>query len=142
MKKLIYILSLGITLLCADIDIMKVSDTLSNIYGVKYYNNDKSILLDSTVPTTTLKKADIVLFPAGLDINKITIVNSYAKLRLEEKSIGAIYTFKNRTQIIFVRERLKKNSLSLSKELNQYIINECQLNLICLANHYKIADVF
>jgi len=43
----------------------------------------------------------------------------------------AIYLKKGRTQIIFVKERLKNNGLDLPKAYKKHLINECKLNLLC-----------
>jgi hypothetical protein len=60
------------------------------------------------------------------------VVDSYKDLKEHKNSIGAIYVKKGRTQIVFVKERLKKSGFDLMEVSKKYLIPECQLQSICL----------
>jgi hypothetical protein len=132
-SKYIYILLLTPLLLFADLNIEKVNEALTSISSSKklsYFSNNKNLLTKLKVKkTSSIKKADILLFPKGKNYKKIVIVNSYKKLKKDKNSIGAIYVKKGRTQIMFVQERLKKNGLNISNK--KYQISECHLSPIC-----------
>jgi hypothetical protein len=65
----------------------------------------------------------------------MVIVNSYKALVMNKNSIGAIYLKKGRTQIIFIEERLKRNGLSLPSSFKNNLLNECQINPVCLLDY-------
>ena len=134
--KYLYMLLLTPLFLFADLDIEKVNEALVSIKSDKklsYFSNDKKFLTKLKIPkTTSIKNADIILFPKEKNSKKIVIVNSYSELKKNKKSIGAIYIKKGRTQIMFVDERLKKNGLKIVNK--KYEINECHLNPICFLN--------
>jgi len=132
-RKYLYILLLTPLLTFAELNIEKVNDALISIKSDKklsYFGNDKSLMNKLKIKkTSSLKKADILLFPKDKSSKKIVIEDSYKKLKNNKESIGAIYVKKGRTQIIFVEERLKKNGLRISNE--RYRISECHLSPIC-----------
>ncbi|CAA6821489.1 MAG: Unknown protein [uncultured Sulfurovum sp.] len=136
MKKIITILSIVPIIAFASLNVGKVTTTLSNITGAKalsFYNADKRIPLTSgKLKLTTLKNADIVLFSNKKHGSKITIVNSYKKLRLDKNSIGAIYLKKGRTQIVFIKERLDAHGLRLNSKFKKHLITELQLEPLAL----------
>lgn len=139
MKKIITILFIAPILVFAELDISKVNNALFGIKSsssatkpLKFYNNNRNLNLNKNLKFTSQKSADIVLFPQQKKINKILIVDSYKALKENQNSIGAIYVKKSRTQIIFVKERLKKNGFKLLPMYKKYIIPECQLNSLCL----------
>jgi len=131
--KYLYLLLLTPLLVFAELNIEKVNDALTSIKSSKklsYFSNDKSLLTKLKIKkTTSIKKADILLFPPKKSSKKIVIEDSYSKLKKNKNSIGAIYVKKGRTQIMFVEERLKKNGLSITNK--RYRISECHLNPIC-----------
>jgi len=135
MKKIIITLFFIPILTLAKLDTTKINNVLLNIhssYELKFHNNKMSEILDQDLIFTTLEDADIVLFPEEIDNKKMMIADSYKKLKSNKKYIGAIYIKKGRTQIIFIKERLENNGLTLSKSFNKYLLSECQLNPICL----------
>ncbi len=139
--KFIYLLLLIPLFAFSDLNIGKVDKALSSLQAeknLKFYNKDASLLnklraTDSTLEFTTMKNADILLFPESHTGDKLMIVDSYKALKRDKKSIiGAIYTKKGRTQIFFVQERLQEMGLSLPESMKQYLIHECYLNSLCL----------
>jgi len=137
MKKIIYLISFLPLLLFAGLDISKINNTLLSLSSssklLKFYNASSDIRMKEKLTFTSIDNADIILFPSkNLKINKLQIVNSYKELRENLKNIGAIYLRKERTQIVFIKERLEENSLVLPKKYKKHIITECQLNPICL----------
>ena len=139
MKKIINILLIVPILAFAGLDIPKVNSALSSIKlskvpstTLKFYNSNKSLDLKKELKFTSQNSADIVLFPKRKKINKVSVVDSYKALKKDKKSIGAIYVKKGRTQIVFVKERLKENGFDLMKISKKYLIPECQLQSICL----------
>ncbi len=139
--KLIYLLLFIPILAFSDLNIDKVDKALSSLQSkknLKFYNKDTSLLnkfraTDSTLEFTSMKKADILLFPKLKTGNKLMIVSSYKALKINKKSIiGAIYIKKGRTQIFFVKERLVEKGLTLPDSMKQYLIHECYLNSLCL----------
>jgi len=139
MKKIINVLLLVPLLAFAGLDIPKVNSALSSIKlskipstTLKFYNNNKSLDLKEKLQFTSQNSADIVLFPKRKKVNKVSVVDSYKALKKDKNSIGAIYVKKGRTQIVFVKERLKKNGFDILKISEKYLIPECQLQSICL----------
>jgi len=135
MKKLFYIMALLPVVLFAGLNIKKINNTLSSIKSVKtltFYNDNKNIDLKDTLKFTSKTKASIIIFPNQNVKNKMVIVNSYKALVTNKNSIGAIYLKKGRTQIIFIKERLQRNGLSLPTSFKNNLLSECQINPICL----------
>ena len=135
MLKFITILFVAPILLSAGLDTSKISRVLSSLQYKKplTFYKAKKIDIDNALHFTSLDKADIILFPnKSYKIKKIVISDSYGDLRKNKKSIGAIYLRKGRTQIVFIKERLRDNGLILPKRFKKYIITECELNPICL----------
>ena len=139
MKTNIYLLLSVQLLLFSDLNIEKINAVLSSIKlnnnPVIYYSKSKSFFSKLNVKkSNSIDGANIIIFPKKNGIDKMTIVDSYAKLRQNSNSIGAIYIKKSRTQIIFVDERIKTKGLKLSNKYNKYIIKECYLNGFCFLN--------
>jgi hypothetical protein len=140
MKKILIILSIVPILAFSSLNVQKVTSTLSNIKGNKvlsFHNANAKVSLNNKIKLTTLDNADIVLFSSKKHKSKITIVNSYKKLKLNKNSIGAIYLKKGRTQIIFVKERLDAHGLVLGSKFKKHILHEWQLNPTKLMNNLK-----
>ncbi|MCH9739920.1 MAG: hypothetical protein K0U38_03640 [Epsilonproteobacteria bacterium] len=139
-RKTIYLLLLVPLLGVAELDIEKVNRVLLGLKSSKqlhFFNDNQQLVQQlenkkSKLKFTSLKNADILLFPKSPKSEKVVIVNSYKALKKNSESIGAIYLLKGRTQIVFVDERLEKKGLHLSKDLHEYLIDECLLNPICL----------
>jgi len=139
MKRIINILIIFPIFVFAGLDIPKVNSALSSItlskvssLPLKFYNNNRSLNLNEELKFTSQSSADIVLFPKRKKINKVLVVDSYKALKKYKNSIGAIYIKKGRTQIVFVKERLKDNGFDLTKMAKKYLIQECKLQSICL----------
>lgn len=140
MKKILTIVSIVPILAFSGIDVKKVTNTLAQIKSNKqlsFFNADRHILLDAKIKLTTLNGADIVLFSSKEHKSKMTMVDSYKKLKLNKNSIGAIYLKKGRTQIIFVKERLDSHGLVLSSRFKKHIMHEWQLESKGLINNLK-----
>ncbi len=138
-KQKLYVLLIIPLLSFADLNIERVNSVLSaiklNNKSPSYYTTNKSLLTKLKVPKSkSVKSADILLFPKNKNTKKMIIVDSYNTLKKNEKSIGAIYIKKGRTQIMFVDERLKAKGLKLSSKYKKYIIKECYLKELCLLN--------
>jgi len=140
-RKYIYLLFVIPIFAFCDLNIDKVNRVLSGLKAAKsltYYNANASLLnkfkaRESKLVFTSKKKADILLFPSSSQGSKPMIVDSYDTLKKNKKTIiGAIYTKKGRTQIFFVRERLKAQGMHLVPSMEQYLIDECYLNSLCL----------
>jgi len=137
MKKIIYLLFLVPIILVAGLDISKINKTLSSMTSsteqLKFFNANSKIKMKKKLAFTSVENANIILFPKeDTTVTQISIVDSYRALRENKKNIGAIYLRKERTQIVFIKERLDSNNLTLPSKYNKYIITECQLNPICL----------
>ncbi len=135
-KQKIYLLLLIPLLSFADLNIEQINSVLSAITlkhkSPSYYTTNKSFLTKLKISKSkSIKNADILIFPKNNNSKKIIIVNSYNNLKKNEKSIGAIYMKKGRTQIMFVDERLKAKGLKLSNKYKKYIIKECYLKELC-----------
>jgi hypothetical protein len=126
-------------MLFAGLDVQKVKDTLLNInanHPIKFYNANEKIHL-TNLRLTSLEEANIVLFSAKQYTSKMTIVDSYKKLKFNKNSIGAIYLKKGRTQIVFIKERLERNGLRLNAKFKKHLLNEWQLNPQLLINNLR-----
>ena len=137
-KQLVYLLILMPVLSFSELNIDKVNTALAGIKSsknLKFYNADKRPLPTTKkafkVTFTTLENADIILFPKETKGSKALIVNSYQRLKDDKNSIGAIYTKKGRTQIVFVKERLETKGLKVTDNLDKYLITECHFNPHC-----------
>ncbi len=123
----------------AELDIARVNKALLSIHSsheLKFYSSELNERIDKGLRFTSLEDADIILFPEEIDNTKMMIADSYKELKTNKKYIGAIYIKKGRTQIIFIKERLENNGLSLPKLFNKYLLSECQLSPICLLINY------
>jgi len=140
MKNILIILSILPMLLFSDIDVQKVTNVLLNINAtrpIKFYNANEKVDLTNSIELTTLEKANIVLFSLKEYRSKLSIVDSYKKLKLDKDSIGAIYLKKGRTQIVFIKERLEKNGLILNTKFKKHLLHEWQLNPQLLMNSLR-----
>jgi len=136
MKKRISIFLFLPILAFSELNMREVNSVLLSIHAskeLKYYSFKLNSVMDEKIKFTSIDAADILLFPektfTKVMLNKKTvIVNSYQDLNENNNSIGAIYLKKNRTQIIFIKERLKNKGLSLPKKFNKYIVSASLLN--------------
>ena len=119
----------------AGLNMDEVNRVLLSIHAskeLKYYSSKINKSIDKKIKFTSLENADIVLFPKKNSDNNIMIVDSYEALKNNKNSIGAIYLKKERTQIIFIKERLENKGLSLEENFNHYIVSGCRLNSSCI----------
>ena len=141
MKREIYILLFLPLLLFSDFNIEKINSILSNMRldndkPLVYYSKNRDFFNKLKIKKSdSINEANIIIFPTENNIKKISIVNSFDELKKSQNSVGAIYIKKGRTQIIFVDERLKANSITLPDKFNKYIIKECYLKEFCLLKH-------
>ena len=137
MYKIIYLFLILSILVFGKLDIDEVNEVLSTLESeyvevLTFYNNDKSIDIENILTFTSFENANILLFAEESFLGKMIIVNSNEKLKKNRDSIGAIYLKNERTNIIFIEERLKKYNLTLNSDRERYIMTECELNPICL----------
>ena len=140
MKKVLIVLSVLPLIVFASINVKKVTNVLLNINAskpIKFYNANEKIDLSNNMKFTSLENANIVLFSLKDYTSKMTIVDSYEKLKLNKNSIGAIYLKKGRTQIVFVKERLERHGLKLSAKFKKHFVYEWQLNPQLLMNSLR-----
>ncbi len=122
----------------AGLDMNEVSRVLLGIHAskeLKYYSDTINNSIDDKIKFTSFEDADIVLFPRENFNNNIMIVNSYEALKENKNSIGAIYLKKNRTQVIFIKERLKDKGITLESKFNKYMVSSCHLHANCVCNN-------
>jgi len=140
MKKILIVLLVLPVIVLAGIDVQKVTNTLLNINSnkpINFYNANKKIKLSNNMKFTSLESANIVLFSLKEYSSKLSIVDSYKKLKLNKNSIGAIYLKKGRTQIVFVKERLERHGLKLNAKFKKHLVYEWQLNPQLLMNNLR-----
>ncbi len=140
MKKILILLFFIPIFAFSGLNTIKVNKMLTQLKSakeLKFYNANRQIALTGKLHFTSMEDADIILFSDEKISNKMTIVNSYKALRSNKNSIGAIYLKKGRTQIIFIKERLKSHKISLSSNFEQHLLSECQLNPLCLLSLIK-----
>ncbi len=124
----------------AELNMNEVNSVLLNIHAskeLKYYSPKISNAINKKIKFTSLEDADILLFPKKtvnkkILNSKILIVNSYKSLKKNKNSIGAIYLKKGRTQIIFIRDRLRDKKLTIPEKFNKYIVSNCHINQKCI----------
>lgn len=71
------------------------------------------------------KKAKFLLIsnsiPDNLSENAIVFTTEYKLLKKDDRIVGAFFWQKGRPNLLFLRNRLQENKLTLSKEFNKYI---------------------
>jgi hypothetical protein len=77
------------------------------------------------VAVTTPASADFLLLsrtvPTGLKPQQVIFATDYDLLYHDENVIGAFYWQKGRPNLVFIRNRLERHSLSLAHEFDKYI---------------------
>ena len=122
----------------AGLNMNEVSRVLLGIHAskeLKYYSAKINNSIDEKIKFTSLEDADIVLFPRENFNNNIMIVNSYEALKENKNSIGAIYLKKDRTQVVFIKERLEDKGISLESKFNNYMVSACHLRSTCVSEN-------
>ena len=135
MKKIVVISILFPIITFAGLNINEVNSVLLSIHSLnklKFYSSETNNAMYREINFTSYDNADILLFPKKVESQKTVIVSSYEELKNDKNSIGAIYLKKNRTQIIFIKERLENKSLTLPEKFNNYIVPSCYLNSTCI----------
>lgn len=123
----------------AELDMQKVNHALVSLQSGKsltFYNDDaesvgKLKAQKRSIAFTSKGNADVIIFPKGNEKNKMTIVESYQQLKDDKESIGAIYMKKGRTQVVFVKERLKAHGIKIQKNKKVSVITECHFSPGC-----------
>ncbi len=112
--------------------------------SVLVYTNDKEYrkvfsFSKRIVLTTQPRDADIILITnemmlrrvltrgkmkAELNENTILFVTDYRYLEESKDIVGAFYSRKGRTQLLFIKERLKAKKITLPAEYQHYMIDE------------------
>ena len=135
MKKMLIIFLLLPISIFAELNMSDVNSILLSIHTSKqltYYSDKINMDMDKKLKFTSYEDADILLFPKKIVDTKMMIVSSYQELKENQNSIGAIYLKKDRTQIIFIKERLNNKGISIPEKFNNYVIQVCHLNSTCL----------
>lgn len=119
-------------LLFSGLDLSKINTILLSMKSasrtLNFFNANSKIRITKELIFTTKENAYIILFSKkNVGDNQLNIVDSYQALHDNKKNIGAIYIRKERTQIVFVKERLENNDVSISSKYNNHIITEKQL---------------
>lgn len=117
---------------------------LSSKTPINVYTNDKEyrdvfIHSKKIVLSNTLKESDIALVTdertlkdilyvkntnRNFDKKLIIFVTNYHFLKISEEVVGAFYWRKGRSQLLFIKNRLKQHNITLSKEYQSFMIDE------------------
>lgn len=128
--KIVIILLILVNFSYADFNQNKINEVLSGLASnnpLKFYSENSNIKLSKSIKSPSKRDAQILITDAS-NLNKAIIVSSYKALKTNEKSIGAIYSRKGRTQIVFIKERLDKYGIVLVKKLRKHLVTLEQLN--------------
>jgi len=117
---------------------------LSSKTPINVYTNDKEyrdVFLHSKkiVLSNTLEASDIALVTdertlknilytknsnRNFDKKPIIFVTNYHFLKISKEIVGAFYWRKGRSQLLFIKNRLKQHNITLPKEYQNFMINE------------------
>ena len=117
---------------------------LSSKTPIKVYTNDKEyrdVFLHSKkiVLSNTLQESDIALVTdertlkgilykksrnEEFDKKTIIFVTNYHFLKISDEIVGAFYWRKGRSQLLFIKNRLKHYEITLPKEYQNFMIDE------------------
>ena len=116
-----------------------VSTKPTLVYAEDQEYRDAFIEADRIALTKHIKGSDIVLLTSKAmlrralsqidlflqeDKKPLLFATDYHILKASKEVIGAFYWKKGRSQLLFVKKRLKAHGIVLSKEYQQYIIDE------------------
>lgn len=101
-----------------DSEYQNVFKHASNLHLVYSPEISDIILITNISGLATLKT-----LPKG-EKSPIVFVTEYHLLEKSEKIVGAIYWKKGRSQLLFLKNRLKKNNIVLPKKYNKFIVGE------------------
>jgi len=111
--------------------------SMSKQSTIKVYTEDKEYLnifsgVDDFSLVNKIEDADIVLITRKEEIERlrkkeipattIFFTTEYRLLKSYDEIIGAFYWRKGRTQLLFIRERLKKHDIKLPEGYKKFII--------------------
>ena len=117
---------------------------LSSKTPINVYTNDKEyrdVFLHSKkiVLSNTLEASDIALVTdertlknilytknsnRNFDKKPIIFVTNYHFLKISKEIVGAFYWRKGRSQLLFIKNRLKQHNITLPKEYQSFMIDE------------------
>ena len=121
-----------------------IFEALSSKTPINVYTNDKEyrdVFLHSKkiVLSNTLEASDIALVTdertlknilytknsnRNFDKKPIIFVTNYHFLKISKEIVGAFYWRKGRSQLLFIKNRLKQHNITLPKEYQNFMINE------------------
>jgi len=121
-----------------------IFEALSSQTPINVYTNDKEyrdVFLHSKkiVLSNTLEASDIALVTdertlknilytknsnRNFDKKPIIFVTNYHFLKISKEIVGAFYWRKGRSQLLFIKNRLKQHNITLPKEYQNFMINE------------------
>ncbi|UPT78104.1 hypothetical protein MN086_02915 [Sulfurovum sp. XGS-02] len=121
-----------------------IFSALSSKASITVYTNDKEyrdvfIHSKKIVLSNTPEEADIALVTEertlkdilyaksrnkDLDNKPIIFVTNYHFLKISEEIVGAFYWRKGRSQLLFIKNRLKQYNMILPKEYQNFMIDE------------------
>ena len=110
-----------------------------NLYIKDKEYRDVFIHSKKIVLTNTLEESDIALMTEertlkdilhtknrnrNLDKKPIIFVTNYHYLKISEEIVGAFYWRKGRSQLLFIKNRLKQYNITLPEEYQSFMIDE------------------
>jgi hypothetical protein len=121
-----------------------IFSALSSKSSIHVYTNDKEyrdVFFHSKkiVLSNTVQESDIVLVTdertlknilyvkntnRNFDRQPIIFVTNYHFLKMSEKIVGAFYWRKGRSQLLFIKNRLKQHNITLPKAYQSFMIDE------------------
>jgi len=121
-----------------------IFSALSSKASINVYTNDKEyrdvfIHSKKIVLSNTLQESDIALVTAertlknilyvkninkNLDKKPIIFVTNYHFLKISKEIVGAFYWRKGRSQLLFIKNRLKQYNIILPKAYQSFMIDE------------------
>lgn len=121
-----------------------IFSALSSKVSINVYTNDKeyrNVFIHSKkiVLSDTPEESDIVLVTDERTLNNILyvknttrnfdkepiiFVTNYHFLKMSEKIVGAFYWRKGRSQLLFIKNRLKQYNISLPRAYQSFMIDE------------------
>lgn len=121
-----------------------IFSALSSKQTIKVYTKDKEyrdVFRHSKriFLSNKLEESDIVLITENrtlnnvlyrMDANKglykkpIIFVTNYKFLKVSDEIVGAFYWRKGRSQLLFIKKRLKQNNITLPKQYQNFMIDE------------------
>jgi len=97
------------------------------IYIPNISDQEKKIYSKYFEVSVDCESANFVFDKSGLgnnackNLDKLYFTNNYRRLMSKSRYFGAFFWNKSRPNIVFVKQRLKKNGINLSAEYNQFI---------------------